>query len=203
MLNLTRIFQSIGQSFVRELQLNIRNQNDIRGRRFYPIKPSTAKVRQSVLGANPSRVSIGNKGLKKGIVPTTGKQRKSLATSVPITRLLFTQHFWRGAFKFKAEKDNVAISVSNDTYPDVRQRDGSSQHVSYADIVRFNNDGSSEVNRSITSPPLIFPNNDGEVVLMKAYKEAEERFNEAMRSGELEEMILEQGLQNLKIELNL
>lgn len=199
MLDLRKIFEDIGNRFTRELRLNIRNQKDIRGKRFSYIKPSTALIRQSILGANRSHVSIGS---NKGMNVSTGKKRKSPATSVPLTRLLFTKRFWQGAFSHRAEKDSVSIAVSLDVYPDIT-KSGSSKSVTYSDIVKTNNLGSPQVNKNIVDPPLIFPNDEKEVMMMEAYKQAVDRFEVAMKNGEIEEMMLEQGLAKMDLRLQI
>ncbi|TAK56690.1 MAG: hypothetical protein EPO24_10870 [Bacteroidetes bacterium] len=149
------LFEEIGKLFVQELQSNIKNQVDIRGRRFSPVATSTFKRLLN----------------KEG--------------SFLRTRLMFTGRFLLGAFKFISDENSVSVFVSEDMYP-ARHSNGS---VTYADIVRMNNDGSSEVNPAINSPPLIFPNNENDIMMMKSWETALDMLEHAVQNGDIEEML--------------
>jgi hypothetical protein len=111
------------------------------------------------LGANKNRVKLGS---SRGLVPTTGKKRKSVASSVSLNRLLFTGGFVHNAFKSEPRKEEVRVYCNPAVYP--------GESVSYADIVRYNNRGSSSVNRNIINPPAVFPLNQADVQKLQAYK---------------------------------
>ena len=194
-MNLKNLFTAIGQTFQKELKDNIKGQSDINGSRFSLIKPSTAKARASKIGAQKSRASIGN----KGIVPRTGKVRKSAATSVPMTRLFFTERFWKDAFKFTAHNESVEVFVNRGSYP---VRAGESP-IKFAEIVHYNNQGNPSVNKNITSPPLIFPNDMADVKKMSAWTQAEDRFRASVNNGEIYRAIAQQGLKDMTVELNI
>jgi hypothetical protein len=158
-LDLTPEMTKIGAYFQRNLEQNIHKQTDINGVKFSRIAPSTARARASILGANKNRVKLG---ASRGVVPTTGKKRKSVAGSVSLNRLLFSGNFVHNAFKSEPRKEEVRVYCNPSGYP--------GEDVSYADIVRYNNRGSSAVNRYIINPPAVFPLSQGDVQKLQAYK---------------------------------
>lgn len=170
-IDLSKIFAYCGNLFVRELRERVLSiREDIAGNSFSPIKPSTARARALILGAG-----VRGPGRHQGPyfnrnITLRGKLRKSPARSVPITRLLFTGRFGKGAFKSAAYPDRLVVYVSRGNYP----VHWTQQALSYADIVRYNNAGSPYVNRRIKNPPLIFPNKgrDDQVERMTAFKKS-------------------------------
>ena len=193
--DLKNFYERVGLHCVRELKENIRSQKDIKNARFQIIKPSTARARASKLGAQTTRAKIGN----RGIVAKTGKVRKSIAKSVPITRLFFTERFWLRAFKYKAQKDELKVFVNEGNYP-VRKGE---TPIKYTDIVNYNNADSGKTNTNIKNPPLIFPNTGTEVKLMKSWKFAKDEFRQSAESGEIRKVIEAQGLKIKAMELNI
>lgn len=141
---------------------NTKNQMGIDGNRFSFIRPSTAKARQAKLGLGRK---IGEK--KRSTRKTKSGSRSNF--SVPLTRLLFTGDFYKNAFKSKAQLDSVTVFLSGMNHRDP----GTAQQISYADIVKYNNKGSDELNTDIHDPPLVWPNNIQEVKQMKAYANME------------------------------
>ena len=81
-----------------------------------------------------------------------------------ITRLLLTGQFYRNAFKYVINGNKASIFVNPAGYP------GSS--VSYADIVKYNDRESDQVNQKIQpgSRPHIFPSEEKDIVNMKSFK---------------------------------
>lgn len=189
------LFTQIGQLFQRELMANIDRQKDINGQRFSLIEPSTARGRASKMGAQSNMARIGN----KAVDIRTGKVRKSVAKSVPVTRLLFTKRFWHGAFKFGAENESVAVFVNPDSYP---IRAGESP-ITFKQIVRYNNQGEEKVNPKIKHPPLVFPNTEADVQKMDAYKKADELIKDSFQHGEILKQIEAMGLKNMTTELHI
>jgi hypothetical protein len=115
----------IGGYFQRELEANIRKQGGTKldPQRFSLVKPGTGRARQSLIGANKRSVKLG-----RGIVPRTGKQRKSVATSVSLNRLYFTERFMNGAFRNAPGNEEVRVYCNPSNYP--------GESVTYAEIVR-------------------------------------------------------------------
>ena len=161
MIDLTPEMRDIGRNFTQNLEQNILKQTDIDGRKFSRVAPATARARASVLGANSKSVKIGP---TRGIVPSTGKKRKSAATFVSINRLFFSGRFHHEAFKSEPRKEEVRVFCNPSAYP--------GEDVSYADIVQYNNRGSSEVNRAILDPPKVFPLTNVDIQKLSAYKQA-------------------------------
>jgi hypothetical protein len=185
-LNLKTLFTDVGKTFKRAHERNIKvDQCDIFGHRMPLIKASTAKARASKIGAQKKMARIGN----KAIVARTGKVRKSIAKSVPMTRLLFTERFWRGAFKFTAYEQHVEVFVSSDAYP-IREGE---KPIRFDEIVEYNNG----------KPSVIFPRTIAEVEQMPAFKEAEARIKDLFFSGALGEQIFTQALQAVQKEINI
>jgi hypothetical protein len=185
-LNLKTLYNAVGQTFQRELERNVKvDQKGVDGSKFPPIKASTARARASKIGAQGKMARIGN----KGIVARTGKVRKSAPTSVPMTRLLFTERFWRGAFRYKAHNDRVEVYVNTAPYP-IRAGE---KAITYSKIAEYNNG----------EPSVIFPRNVAEAKQMPAYQQAADRFRESLQSGEISKMFAEQGFKQVAYELNI
>lgn len=191
MLNLSNILEKVGAIFQTELSQNINLQKQIDGRSFSPIKPSTAKARAAVIGANKVRQNRhGGAFFNRGIDQIKGRERKSVAKSVPITRLLFTKKFFLGAFQYKAYADYVLVFASRGMYPGHFTQSA----VSYADIVRFNNAGTKDTNPNITNPPKIFPLTNEDIKGMPAYGNALRYLNTSSVRKQIEEQILAKGI---------
>lgn len=155
-IDLSSIFRYCGILLTRQLRTNISDKRiDIAGNSFSPIRPSTAAARARMLGAGVRRPR-GKVGgfFNRGVNLNTGRTRRTAAKSVPITRLLFTGRFAKGAFQYSAQADHLRVYVSRGNYP----VHWTQRPLSYSDIVAYNNQGSPRVNRQIGSPPLIFPN---------------------------------------------
>jgi hypothetical protein len=170
-IDLTKVFQYIGTIFVRGMRTRISERRvDIAGKPFSLIAPSTAAARARILGANPRGPGRHQGPFFNRNIGLTGKLRKRRATSVPVTRLLFTGRFAKGAFQYRAQADQVTVYVTRGNYP----VHWTQQPVSFSDIVRFNNQGSPELNPHIKLPPLIFPNRgrDDQLHAMDEYKKA-------------------------------
>jgi hypothetical protein len=157
-LNFLKLFADIGNLWITELKQNIRRQQSIDGSKFYPVEASTAKARASKTGAQVKMARIGN----KGIVPKTGKIRKSLAKSVAITRLVFTERFWQRMLVFTPRKLSLTVEGNPQPYD---------QHVSYSDIIAYNNRNSPETNQNVkpAKRPMIFPTNGKELEQTKTF----------------------------------
>lgn len=201
--DLTRVFDYVGNLFVREMRTRILElREDIAGQKFTPIKPSTALKRQAMLGANRFRINRhAGSFFNRGITLTTQKVRRSPAKSVPITRLLFTGRFAKGAFTHKAYPDRVVVSVSRGMYPG----HWTQPPVSYGDIVKWNNAGSPKVNPNIDSPPLIFPNPDRpeQVRRMTSYKKATDFIASPNVRNYVNDRLLRQALRKVSIEVTI
>jgi len=199
MIDFTKIFDYIGGLFTKELRLNITEvRQDLAGRPFSLIKPSTAKKRQAILGANKFfQNRHAGAFFNRGITLTTGKKRKSAAKSVPLTRLLFTTKFAKGAFRHRAYRDHLKVFVSRDQYP----VHWTQEPISYADIARYNNAGSPDVNPYILEPPLIFPNagKDDQVRGMKAFAQATEFLNEPATREYIADQVAAEALKKVSI----
>lgn len=154
----------IGATFQRELERNIRSQRGLDGRPFQPVTIETARNRQRQ--SNRLQRSWRSQG-GRGRVPGAAAARKTVRDSIGglnFKRLLFTGQFVAGAFRFEPRTDEVRVYASDEWYP--------MESVTYSDIVRYNNAGSSRVNPRILFPPKIFPVTDAEVQQMSAYRRA-------------------------------
>jgi len=197
MLDLSKLFNDSGNRFVAELRGNIRRQKDIKGRTFSYIAKATAMARQRAKGLGRGLAVRSVTGAKVNRVSkrTAGDLTELRSTfAVSLLRLMSTNKFHQNAFKFEASKDSVKVFVSSESYD---------SKVTYSDIVSYNNEGSADVNKNILKPPLIFPNNAHEVELMDAHRQTMDRFDMAVRSGEVRNMILEQGLKNVTLEIGI
>lgn len=166
--DLTSVFRYVGVLMVRDLRTNIsERQAGIDGEPFTIIRPSTARARALILGAGVRGPGRHQGPFFNRNINLAGRLRKSPARAVPVTRLLFTGRFAKGAFKYDARPDMLRVYVSRGNYP----VHWTQQPVSYSDIVAFNNQGSPAVNRNIANPPLIFPNrgNQSQVEMMRSY----------------------------------
>lgn len=123
----------------------------------------------------------------KGIDARTGKVRKSVAKSVPITRLFFTERFWKGAFKYAVNMDRVKIFVNPNSYP-VRKGE---QSITYEKIVSYNND------------PKIFPANNSDVGKMNSYGMARDRISQEVRSDKFKRDTFKNIGQEIQIEVKI
>jgi hypothetical protein len=161
-LNFLKLFSDVGNLWTTELKQNIRRQQSIDGSKFYPIEASTARARASKTGAQSTMARIWN----KGIVPKTGKVRKSLAKSVAITRLVFTEKFWQRMLVFAPSKLSLTVEGNPQSYD---------SSVSYSDIIAYNNRNSKETNQNVkpAKRPMIFPTNSKELEQTKTFKKFE------------------------------
>jgi hypothetical protein len=188
----------IGQLFVKELQNNVRSQTDINGSAYIPVKQTTAISRQLANNARRKKgVTIGGKtknrkALKIGKVEA-GKYAK--VSGLDFNRLMFTGRFWQNAFKYTARRDDVKVYV-NESYYSV----ASKNRVSYRDIVKWNNEGSPEVNRKILKPPLVFPKPE-QVSKMKAFDLAARELQSPTTKKEIEQQIYRGAFKKLTINL--
>lgn len=164
-LNFLKLFTDMGQEWVTELKQNIRKQIGIDGSKFYPVEPSTAKARASKIGATLKMSRTGN----KGIVPKTGKVRKSIAKSVPITRLFFTEKFWQKMLVFISKKDSLTVEGNSQPYGD---------GVTYDDIIKWNNRNSPLKNERVKpgKRPMIFPTTPKELEMTNTFNKFRVRF---------------------------
>lgn len=199
-LDLSQITGRIGAFFTKELKENVRSQTDINGRRFQIIAPSTARARASITGATTTKsTKHSGKFFQRGIVPRTGRVRKAVAKGVAITRLFFTEEFYKGAFQSKAEKDAVTIGVSRQQYPSHFAK----STVSFHDIVRYNNAGSPAVNRHIKNPPLIFPRTEDDVRKMKAWGLSQRLLASPETKRQIEQQMFQNALKKTVVNLTI
>ena len=152
--------RQIGRMFQLELERSIHRQVDLEGKPFWPVAWSTAKARQG--SSNRIQKVARAKGVR-GRIPGTVKVQ-SISGMLNQKRLLFTKRFVNGAFRAAPHKDYVKVMAWPGTYP--------GEDVSYRDIVRYNNKGSSSLNRHISNPPKIFPIGNEEVQRMQAFTKA-------------------------------
>ena len=158
MIDMTAFFARAGETLKLGLQGNIRRQTDINEVPFSPIARSTAMARQREKGLGRGlSVRLQTKATKNDTRTRRGKLVSSL--HVNLHRLMNTNRFVTNAFGFKPGPQSVEISVSTDRYD---------QNVSYWDIVRYNNQGSPDVNKHIARPPLVWPNTERDVSAMRA-----------------------------------
>jgi hypothetical protein len=206
--NLTSFFEKVGMLFRKELENNVRNQVDIDGQRFSPIALSTQRerLRRSGFGRGLEvRLQTGSArgregGKIKGGKRNPVKKANELRSGVSTKRLYFTQQFWKNAFRFQAKPQEVTVFVSRGNYPNP----GTDEQVSYADIVRYNNAGSPEVNPHIKAPPSIFPTDVVDVKQMKAWEASVLLMNStAGRKIIAEELKKEALIKQIKIDVKL
>lgn len=176
MISFKPFLDKIGLIYTNELQNNIRKQWGIDGEGFSKIEPSTAWGRVSILGKR--RAAKQQKKFKRGTFgarsPLNAEANRKLfkgkgkflsyPTGISVKRLFFTQRFWHGAFKWRSSDDEVRV-FANESYYTLANK----SLLSFANIIRYNNKGSSEVNPKIKQPPLIFPHTDKQVRDMPAW----------------------------------
>ena len=194
MVDLTKLLDEAGRQFVAELSNNIANQTDINGDRFSPLKRSTllARQRQKGLGRGLAvRLQTGAQGynVRRRNRITTGTQ-----LNVGLDRLLNTSKFWSQAFKYGVGPMDLTVGVSPAKH---------SGRVTFADIVRYNNQGSSRVNRNIMRPPLIFPNGDADIAKMKSFGKMYRKFNSPDVKQEILRMAAGGVTQSVKVDMKL
>ena len=93
--------------------------------------------------------------------PSTLRARRSLkgkAASASTKRLVVTNELANEGFGYTVKPNDLRVFVRP-----VSHKDG----VSYDRIIEYNSRGQSRVNKNITNPPLVFPTNSSEILMMK------------------------------------
>lgn len=186
-LNLKSHFERIGRDFATELKQAILNQKDLSGRAFAVIAKSTAWNRFYKANQNRKAKHLAKGKTLKEFKKNKGKAKFTYPAGLSLRRLMFTKDFVSNAFKSKANNESATIFVSEGNHKDP----GTASQVSYAEIVRYNNRGSEEVNPKIVSPPLIFPTTPEEVKKMHSWKLLKDVHLPAMK-GDIIKQIREQ-----------
>jgi hypothetical protein len=153
------VFTEIGRLFVHGLGLRIKKQVSLDGARYSRPELSTLKARQRMLAGTKSRKGITLRG-KIRAVQAVGAQG---LTNVPITRLLVSQDTANRGFGSEASKDNVRIFIS-DAY---HIKMGKQKTISFSKIISHNSRGQDDLNTAIKSPPLVFPTDTAEILMME------------------------------------
>lgn len=169
MLDLTRFFEKAGETLTLGLRNNISRQMDINGSAFSPIAPSTAMARQRRKGLGRGLSVRLQTGATKNRV-SKGRNKLTSSLHVNTTRLLDTRKFITNAFRYVAGPLSLEVYVPEEKYD---------EKVTYWDIVRYNNEGSPDVNPRIRRPPLVWPNTDADVAKMKAMQKVQADFERA------------------------
>jgi len=155
----TKTFDFIGRAFVRALSLNVRQQQGIDGNGYSFIAPSTGKSRRAKRTGTKFLKGIRTKRVKdfdESYEVTKSVFSRGLVVS--LKRLFVTGEFAASGFNYSPDKNGVDVFV-----PESFHKGGATM----ADIVRYNSRGQSRLNKNIKAPPLVFPNNAGEVALIR------------------------------------
>lgn len=144
----------------------------------------------------PAQVGIDGQAYSKPAESTlkgrrgkTGKGGRALKSSGSTKRLWVTGEFSKEAFGYKASETGVQVFAR-----EVSHTGG----ISNAQIVRYNSKGQDKVNRNIANPPLVFPTNPEEVMLMQD----EMRLARELFAREAKKQMREMAGLNLKVKLN-
>jgi hypothetical protein len=162
----TSVFEEIGKLFVRGLFLRMRNQIGIDGVAYSPDAPSTIKGRAR-RKAGDKYVHFFIKREGKGGTHRVGKHYSAAAMSYDPRRLWHTGRLAKGAFDSLASKDSVKVFVKDSFYAPGWGALDPSKRQTFSDIIGWNSRGQSEVNTNIKSPPLVFPTDTGDLLMME------------------------------------
>lgn len=125
--------------------------------------------------------------------PSTLRARQRLkgkASSASTKRLVVTNELSNEAFSHTASDTGVKVFARN-----VSHRAG----LSYQRLIEYNSKGQSLVNSDIKNPPLVFPTDKNEVLMMQNEMELAKR----LFAGEAKKQMRQMATLNLKVKLNI
>lgn len=125
--------------------------------------------------------------------PSTLRERRSMngkAASASTKRLVVTHELSNEGFGYKPSDLGVKIFARNVSH---------SEGISYERLIEYNSKGQSRVNKNIKSPPLVFPTNGNEVMMM----ENEMRLAKSIFEKEASKQMKDMAKMNLKVKLNI
>ena len=162
-------FDKIGRIFVQGLSKRVKQQTGIDGSGY----------------SKPAESTLRSRRAKK-----SAKTGKVLTSSASTKRLWVTGEFGNEAFGYTPKANGVKVFVR-----EVSHKLG----ISYAQILRHNSRGQRELNRNIASPPLVFPVNASEVMLMTDEMEKAKR----IFAIEANKQLREKAKMNIKVQLKI
>lgn len=115
------------------------------------------RIRKEMLQLIKSRKGIDGQPFSPLKDPPKGRSKNS--------RLNRTFKFRENAFVARSDSMSLTIEANPEGYDD---------KVTYADIVKYNTQGSSDVNPKIDQPPLIFPVSEEDIMRLESVKTFEE-----------------------------
>lgn len=162
----TKTFDNIGKIFVQGIAERIRKQKGIDGASYSKVKPSTIKARlrstEKTAYSNRKTLGFGKKSVTiKAHQREQASFNKSLAKKLgkagTDNRLFVSGEFANEGFSYKAIPNGVKV------FAEESQHEGG---VTNAQILRWNSRGQPKLNRHIANPPLVFPTNKNEIMMM-------------------------------------
>jgi hypothetical protein len=118
------------------------------------------------------------------------RRMKGKASSASVKRLVVTNELSNEAFAYVAGDIGVKVFARN-----VSHRNG----LSYQRLIEYNSKGQSLVNSDIKNPPLVFPTNKNEVMMMENEMEVAKRIFATDAKAQMRKM----AVMNLKVKLNI